>query len=317
MKRKSLLLLGLILLFSSFVSGCDKAASGIISILASPTPTATSTPAYTATPTIIPSATATPRPPLTLIPCPGRGACADTIKISDLVEASIESGVEYPVTVPYNATVSIKAGWIAQDQSTLQQNLMNMTPFLEIDGQPYFVPAYLGMEPYTDGDGNENFSSWIGVAFSGWKMGEVHRIRLGYTINQKLTDGWDVYEPGTVIEYLYIISPADIPTATLVPSETPTRTPAPTNTPRPRATAVPVTPTVSCSVDSSILIENNTGGTLTLYLSGQAKFTFYVKTGNQTIAVCAGSYSYTAYGCGGASRNGTMSSGEEHEFWCE
>lgn len=82
-------------------------------------------------------------------------------------------------------------------------------------------------------------------------------------------------------------------------------------------TAVPAQPTVSCDLSGSISIINNTGGIITLYLSGPAKFTFRVGTGNQSVKVCPGSYSYTAYGCGGASKNGTASPGDEIEFWCE
>jgi hypothetical protein len=76
-------------------------------------------------------------------------------------------------------------------------------------------------------------------------------------------------------------------------------------------------PTVSCDINGTISIINNTGGNVTLYLSGPAKFTFRVSTGNQSVSVCAGTYSYTAYGCGGASRTGTASPGDEIEFWCE
>ena len=64
-------------------------------------------------------------------------------------------------------------------------------------------------------------------------------------------------------------------------------------------------------------MKNDTGGQVTLYLTGPAAFTFYLATGNQDISICPGSYSYTAYGCGGASRNGTIRDGEELKFWCE
>jgi Bacterial SH3 domain len=78
----------------------------------------------------------------------------------------------------------------------------------------------------------------------------------------------------------------------------------------------PATQASSCDPSGSIDISNTTGGTVTLYLSGPASYTFTLGTGDTTISVCPGTYSYTAYGCGGASTSGTMSTGESHEFYC-
>ena len=72
----------------------------------------------------------------------------------------------------------------------------------------------------------------------------------------------------------------------------------------------------SCDSPSSIDISNTTGGTVTLYLSGPTNYTFYLGTGDTSISVCPGTYSYTAYGCGGASDSGSISTGEAHEFYC-
>jgi hypothetical protein len=81
-------------------------------------------------------------------------------------------------------------------------------------------------------------------------------------------------------------------------------------------TAPPAEPTPSCDRSETISIINDTGGVVTLYLTGPAKFTFRINTGNQTISVCPGTYSYTGYGCGGASKNGTASPGDEITFFC-
>jgi uncharacterized protein YraI len=72
----------------------------------------------------------------------------------------------------------------------------------------------------------------------------------------------------------------------------------------------------SCDASSSIVITNDTGGSVTLYLNGPASFSFNLGTGESTVSVCPGSYSYTAYGCGGASETGNMSNGESHRFYC-
>ena len=81
-------------------------------------------------------------------------------------------------------------------------------------------------------------------------------------------------------------------------------------------TAPPAEPTAACDKSGTISIINNTGGLVTLYLIGPAKFTFKISTGSQSISVCPGSYSYTGYGCGGASKNGTASPGDEITFFC-
>jgi hypothetical protein len=81
-------------------------------------------------------------------------------------------------------------------------------------------------------------------------------------------------------------------------------------------TAAPAEPTPSCDRSGTIRIINDTGGLVTLYLTGTAKFTFRINAGSQDISVCPGTYSYTGYGCGGASRNGTVSPGDEITFFC-
>ena len=337
MKLKSLPRVGLILLFVSFLSGCDKLTSAIDDYLATPTSTVTVTPTRTVTPT------ATPPPPLTILACPVVGSCPVPNVISNYITSPIEPGITYPVTVPYEAAISFHAAWIARDRLILEQNLQNITPFFDIDGKPYYQPDFSTTQPYIDKDGNEYAAAWVGAALSGWKIDEIHRIRLGFTINSRITDGWNLYEPGTVIEYIYQVDPEHIatstvtlavkgtltptPTRTLTPTLTrtptatrtlrPTRTPTLTLTPKPSVTSKVPIATLSCSVNSVIYISNKTGATVTLYLSGPASFKFRVGPGEQTIDVCAGTYAYTAYGCGGGTLTGSMTSGEKTEFRCE
>jgi len=62
----------------------------------------------------------------------------------------------------------------------------------------------------------------------------------------------------------------------------------------------------ACNIDSTIDIENTTGGSLTLDLKGPTKFHFVLGGGTTTLNVCSGSYSYKAWGCGGATDTGTI-----------
>lgn len=90
----------------------------------------------------------------------------------------------------------------------------------------------------------------------------------------------------------------------------------PTPTPKP---AIPPTATPCAGTTVSISIKNDTGGPVTLYLSGPCSYTFSLSTGNTTINILPGTYSYTAYGCGGASLSGskTLNSGDEWSWFCQ
>lgn len=55
----------------------------------------------------------------------------------------------------------------------------------------------------------------------------------------------------------------------------------------------------------TIPIQNNTGGTVTLSLTGPATYRFFLAPGRSSISVMKGTYNYTAWGCGGASASGT------------
>ena len=68
----------------------------------------------------------------------------------------------------------------------------------------------------------------------------------------------------------------------------------------------------------NVVIQNNTGGSITLVLTGPGSYRFTLGTGKQTINVVKGTYQYTAYGCGGASSSGTkkLSGKSVWTWWC-
>jgi len=102
----------------------------------------------------------------------------------------------------------------------------------------------------------------------------------------------------------YELACSDIP-AVAVP---PTPIPLPTLTPTSQA---PAGKTVS------VRIKNDTGGNISISLSGPASYSFSFTPGNHTIQVLPGTYSYTAWGCG-SSLSGTkkLSKGDEWRFYC-
>jgi hypothetical protein len=116
-----------------------------------------------------------------------------------------------------------------------------------------------------------------------------------------------------------------IPTSTDTPVP-PTDTPLPTDTPVPptpvatSAPAVRSAPSVSCMINSNIIIQNRSGAPFTIYLTGPGNFTFNLGSGDySTVKVCSGSYNYTVYGtCHGspASGSGRISDGDQVYFSC-
>jgi hypothetical protein len=127
-----------------------------------------------------------------------------------------------------------------------------------------------------------------------------------------LADGQQGWITGGA-EYITLnLACADISQAQIPPSPTPAFSPTPVPPPTQAATATAERPTVT------VYVLNNTGGTLTLDLSGPATYHFTLAPGTHPIQVVPGTYSYTGTGCGGASKSGTMDLGEgdEWEWWC-
>jgi hypothetical protein len=300
--------------FVSLLVACNITPSGVQNLFASFGSTATNTPTITAT----------PLPPLDLSRCPIRSACPT---IPDLISFSesgqINSGTESSIQFQYDEPVRVSLAWTASDLKKLEENMSQITFFFKIDGVPYDDPTMFQYGYILDAQGNATTTPgyFMGVILSNWKLGIPHTIDYGYIIHSQLNNGLKDYQPQTV-EYTILAMPLNFPTPTFTPTLTLTATPLPTDTPwptdtlEPLPTDVPVYPTSSCSKDGQIQITNSTEATVTLYLSGPADYTFYLGTGDTTLYVCPGEYSYTAYGCGGASDTGTIDSGSSHEFYC-
>lgn len=147
----------------------------------------------------------------------------------------------------------------------------------------------------------------------------------GYPIEVTIPQGMEVLVLGRTSgsDYYYVQNPDNPASGCWVWGELVTITvnieflPIFTPMPLPTIPFIPLAATPDCDKNASIVIKNDTGGQVTLYLSGPYSYTFYVSPGTQTLTICSGSYSYTAYGCGGASRSGTASNGDEIEFWCQ
>jgi hypothetical protein len=66
-----------------------------------------------------------------------------------------------------------------------------------------------------------------------------------------------------------------------------------------------------------VKINNKTGGTMTMVLTGPQTYTFYIQPGRQQITVQKGTYTYTVYTvCGSATGTEKLNGGGIWEWWC-
>lgn len=72
------------------------------------------------------------------------------------------------------------------------------------------------------------------------------------------------------------------------------------------------------SGEVNVKIKNDTGDAVWLTLTGPGTYNLSLPAGRSTITVLRGKYTYTAYGCGGASLSGSKQLGGniEWRFWC-
>lgn len=305
----------IILIFSFFlIVGCSFVPQAIQRIFVSATPTNTATPTPTAT------ATATPMPPVSFTQCADRWNCPEAISFYDLLGEALVDDIPNELRIPYNTPLLINQQWHAMDEVVLEETIDHVNWFFRIDGQDYFQESWVKPGKFENQfDPTMIYPNYQwGVVLEGWELGKPHYIEVGYVINEEIDDGWHVYEPGYKYQIKLNVIPDELPTAT--PTATQTLTPTVTNTPRP--TAIPYTSTPkptarpACDANSTIEIDNTTGGWITLKLKGPASYTYDLTTGVTVLNVCSGSYSYEAWGCGGAYDSGTLGSNEAHEFYC-
>jgi hypothetical protein len=316
-----------VVLMVAVMSGCGAVGQLLATATPTPTntstvtntPTATQTPTATPTRTYTPTPTATPVPPLAITGCLDPQDCPDARPVHSFFAADepINYGGMYPVTVPADTSLYFTQRWCALDTMNLMNSLKKFEYIFLIDGVSYVGLLKRGDTTMTDSKDPKITYPCVSVGgyLSGWKAGESHTITIGGRITAETSDGWDTYQPREDV-IKYVVGPVNV-TATPTQTRTPTRTRTPT--PRPTYTPAPyIPPTPACGEKGHIVIDNATGGIITLYLSGPTAYTFQLGDGRTTLEVCGGSYTFTAYGCGGASLSGTIgTSGDTyHKFSC-
>jgi hypothetical protein len=259
----------------------------------------------TPTSTTTPTSTPVPPPPFTISACVFNEDCPQANLVTTYLDSDLQLDVQNRIVFPFDDKLRLNRGWCAKDETFLDENLKHITYIFDIDGISYldFATIKPGLSSRDD---IPIPCTFIGAMLSDFQIDQNHLVIMGFRFDAEVNDGWESYAPFAYTIQLEL-APAYLPTPTNTAIPTPTKTPRPL----PIYTATP-----SCQVNSKIDISNTTGGLVTLYLRGPASFTFYINPGDTSLSVCSGTYSYTAYGCGGASDTGTMSSGESHEFFC-
>lgn len=280
-------------------------------LFASPTPTLTATSTITPTSTSTPTSTPVPPPPFSIDACVFEEDCPQANLVTTYLDSDLQNDVQNRIVFPFEDKLRVNRGWCAKDETFLAENMEHISYIFNIDGISYLDYATIktGMW-WGDDPANAIPCTFIGAMLSDFQIDQKHLLIIGFSFDAEVNDGWESFAPAPYAVQLELV-PAYLPTPTY------TMIPTATNTPRPLPTIPYYTATPACAINSSIAISNTTGGLVTLYLSGPASFTFYINAGDSSLPVCSGTYSYTAYGCGGAKDTGTMSAGESHEFFCQ
>jgi hypothetical protein len=275
------------------------------------TPTSTLTPTFTLTPTRTLTFTPTPPAPVSIHGCLTAADCLDMKLIESLLPGTVkpEFNQEYPLTIVYTTQMRVFVAWCARDRATLDQNLLSIKFVFNIDGQPYVNTLQRNYTTTADSQ-NPNLTypcMAVGGVMTGWRAGQSHRLALGLARAADLNDGWKNAPAGTDV-ITYLVQPVELPTSTPLPTQTLTPTLVPY--------VAPTFPTCS-EKNSPIVVDNQTGAPIELHLSGNgASYILLLTTGVNTINVCSGSYSFTAYGCGGRNLSGTMTTGYHWVLGC-
>ena len=309
-----------VLLFA--ILSCSSPINFYAPAITTPTSTFTATSAHTPIPTQpptitnTPTATPVPLPPVTITGCVFTQDCPEAIPVNSYLAADLETNAITQVVLPYTDKVLLNIGWCSLDEATLEENSQHISYIFKVDGISYLDRATV-KQGYSTDINNPSVKypcTFIGAMLGDWQIGKDHQVTIGYSFDTDVFDGWKTYPPFTN-EYIFDLKPALLPTAT--PTATPTSSPIPTNTLQPQTPIPYNTPMPVCYASSSLIITNDTGGPVTLNLVGPTDYVFYLETGEITLLVCPGIYSYTGYGCGGTSISGTWDAPASHTFLCQ
>ena len=182
--------------------------------------------------------------------------------------------------------------------------IIQYTPTPQPTNTPTPEPgAIVDTESLNIRSGPDTAYSIVGSASKGDRLDIIGKAYNCSWLKIESMDGVEGWVAADLV--IYSLECSEIPAASIPP----TLIPLPTFTP---TTQAPQGKTVS------VKIINNTGGSLTLNLSGPATYSFTLGPGTHTIQVIPGTYTYTAWGCGAtASGSKKLTKGDEWTWFCE
>ena len=276
MKANKVVCIVVLIVTLVLISSCSGMPKSVSGLFASKTPTSTITPTITPTATSTNTPTITPKPPLNIYPCIYGNLCPEAMSIEKLTDTSSLDYTVYDVEIPYMQPVRFSANWVALDQSTLDDNMAHIKWIFTVDGKEYAGDdwAQRGVTTFSDEPDTEYPGEWFGAVVADWKLGEIHEVAIGFSIDEDIFDGWDTYEAGDYYS-VYNITPARMPTATL--TSTVTVTPKPVIiTPGAKPTA---TTGGSVSYDLTLKVINKCGEEHKVIFDGPMHLKYIVPAG--------------------------------------
>jgi hypothetical protein len=200
----------------------------------------------------------------------------------------------------YRVEVLVGDQVIASESFEIIQN----TPTPEVSPTPTPMPgAVVDTNSLNIRSGPDTVYSIAGGASKGDRLEILGQAYSCGWLKIETSDGVEGWVSSELVTY-------ELPCSQIPAAEIP-----PTPIPLPTATATKPAPT---GKTISVKVINNTGGTLSMNLSGPASYSFTFTTGTHTIQVLPGTYTYTVWGCGtSASGSYKLSKGDEWTWYCE
>ncbi len=155
-----------------------------------------------------PAAPLVPSAGLTVLPCPVLENFPGAVNVREFYDMA-DPPWEFSFEIPSSTQLLLVTGWTTLNEEIMAQNKPAIDFTFEIDGEDYFSELYTtsGLQPDADDPSKNNAYYYLQVVVSGWVPGELHTVRIGYSLTADLNDGWDDYEQGFNIIKTFHICP--------------------------------------------------------------------------------------------------------------
>jgi serine/threonine protein kinase len=165
---------------------------------------------------VISTQTATKVPPYVIEGCSPAEKCPDSVAVWDLLPegTTLESNIQYKISISPKTTVRFVTGWCAVDTKTLDENLTHMEYVFTIDGKSVIGQARKnrGTETNPNVASVTMYCDYMGGVIHNWTPGQTHKIVFGFKIKESINDGWDTFQPQDDLNIFLIVPDPNVPT---------------------------------------------------------------------------------------------------------